>query len=146
MSKNVMTKPQDSATIKSEGDTATSGARIAVESAQPRPNRWAKPDIDVFQSDAEIRLVADMPGVPRESISLKVERGRLTLEGLWGAEDLGEALFTEFSPTHYRRELRLPEGLDLDAVSARLTDGVLTVSLPFNQEHRPRQIQVQGVQ
>lgn len=75
-----------------------------------------------------------MPGLPKEAIQLSVERGQLTITG----ERKGEAE----GRTAIRQTITLPEDVDAEAISAKAENGVLTVRLPKQEEHRPRVISV----
>jgi len=87
--------------------------------------------------DGVTRWVADLPGVRREDLDVKVENGTLILDVK--RDTTSPAGWTvrhsERSPFELRRTVRLPEDLDVDAVTANFEHGVLTVSLP----RRPRQ-------
>ena len=133
-------------------DSRKTDNTITVQSdhATAKPNNTktvptSKPEIDVFESASELLLVADMPGISKSEIQLKVDNEQLTLEGRWSGETTKDTLFSEFEPVNYRRVLRLPDGLDLDKVTAKMTDGVLKVHLPFADAYQPRQIEVEGV-
>lgn len=119
----------------------------AETATTPTPDRpWASPSMDVLEGPEGLLLVVDVPGVSRDTLSLTVERQALTLEGRWAQPDSGEAVRGGLTPTNYRRLVRLPEGLDLSAITARLDAGVLEIHLPVAAALKPRSIQVQGVQ
>jgi len=105
------------------------------------------PPVDIYENDKqEIVIKAEMPGLKREDIDLRVENNTLTLRGERKRE-------SEVKEDHYHRVERaygmfsrsfsLPSTVDAGKVSADYKDGVLTVVLPTREEARPRQIQVQ---
>jgi len=105
------------------------------------------PPVDIFENDKhEIVIQAEMPGLKKEDIDLRVENNTLTLRGERKRE-------SEVKEDHYHRVERaygmfsrsfsLPSTVDAGKVSADYKDGVLTVVLPTREEARPRQIQVQ---
>lgn len=107
---------------------------------------WTPP-VDIFENkDHEIVLRAELPGLKREDIDIRVENSTLTLRGARKQEQ-------EVSKEHYHRVERaygsfsrsfsLPSTVDTEKVSANFADGVLTVKLPTREEAKPRQIQVQ---
>lgn len=142
MTENKSTESRDGIVVQDATEGATD---VQVHTPGAAELRWARPELDVFESDAELLLKADMPGVSRDAVALTVEEGQLTLEGRWTAALHDDRVFAEHTPTHYRRVLRLPSGLDLGRVTAKLGDGVLEVHLPFAAAVKPRQIEVQGV-
>ncbi|MBT7303030.1 MAG: Hsp20/alpha crystallin family protein [Victivallales bacterium] len=80
----------------------------------------AQPKADVYEGDDRAMLVAELPGVPKEKVELKVERDRLTIQG-----DTGKLRF--------ERSFTLNEAIDRDAIEARYSNGVLRVTLPFRK-------------
>ena len=101
-----------------------------------------KPLVDVFENDNEILLMADLPGVPGENLTVRLEAGELTLEGRWRDTDDARPLSREYTPVDYRRAFVVPEGIDPDAVKAKVKDGVVTIHLPKAEAFRPREIPV----
>ncbi len=96
-------------------------------SKQPRVIR---PAVDLYEDADGLILIADLPGVPKEALELRVDKGILDLEGVRG--DLV-----------YRRRFELPPNIDTEAIGARLEAGVLEVTLPRAAAFKPRQITVQ---
>jgi HSP20 family protein len=110
-------------------------------------NRGWTPPVDIYETEGrEVVLKADLPGLRREDISLTVENSTLTIRGERrrdeGIKEEGyhriERAYGSFS-----RSFTLPATVDASRVRAEYRDGVLSVSLPFREEARPRQIQVE---
>ena len=107
-----------------------------------------RPLVDVFENETEVLLVADLPGVPTENLSVRLEDGELTLEGHWREapeDEEGEPLRTlsrEYRPVDYRRTFLIPEGIEATGVKARVKDGVVRVHLPRAEAFRPREIPI----
>lgn len=95
---------------------------------------WASAPVDVFEGDNEYLLVADMPGVTKESLSLRYEDGQLALEG-------NRQLSPERSLV-YKRTFEVSSDVDPAGITAELKHGVLSVRLPKREEHRPRSIPI----
>ena len=103
------------------------------------------PPVDVIEDGTGITLYADLPGVSKERLNLRVEGDQLTLEA--------EATLTVpqgMEPTHvevglprYRRSFTLSKELDAEKVSAELAQGVLRVRIPKAEHAQPRRIAVQ---
>jgi len=106
--------------------------------------RAALPAVDVFEDDAGITLLADMPGVPREQLEIKVEGEELLIEG--GVQprtpDGLEAIYAEVRAPRYRRSFTLSRELDTTRIEANLKDGVLSLRIPKQAHAQPRKITV----
>lgn len=102
------------------------------------------PDVDVFEDSAGITLLADMPGVPKELLELKVEGDTLLIEGAVQAQtpDGLEALYAEVRVPRYRRSFTLSRELDTTRIEAQLRDGVLNLRIPKQVHAQPRRIAV----
>ena len=108
--------------------------------------RAALPAVDVFEDGSGITLLADMPGVPREQLELKVEGETLLIEGAVQPrtpEGL-EPLYAEVRVPRYRRSFTLSRELDTSRIEANLKDGVLTLRIPKQAHAQPRRIAVTG--
>ena len=106
--------------------------------------RAVLPAVDVFEDSAGITLLADMPGVPKEQLELKVEGDALRIEGPVQAptpEGL-EAVYAEVRVPRYRRSFTLSRELDTTRIEANLKDGVLTLRIPKQAHAQPRRIAV----
>ena len=112
----------------------------------PAPLRAVLPAVDVYEDDAGITLLADMPGVTREQLELKVEGDSLSIEG--GVRALTpeglEAVYAEVRVPRYRRTFALSRELDSARIDASLKDGVLTLRIPKQAHAQPRRIEVQA--
>ena len=102
------------------------------------------PPVDVIEDASGITLVADMPGVAKDGLHLRVEGDQLALEG-----ELSIAVPEGTEPSHaevqlsrYRRTFTLSKELDPEKVSAEFNQGVLRVRIPKAQHAQPRKISV----
>ena len=103
------------------------------------------PPVDVVEDANGITLYADLPGVPKDRLVLRVEADTLSLEGevvLPQPEGLA-ASHAEVQLPRYRRAFTLSKELDADKVSAELSQGVLRVRIPKAEHAQPRRISVQ---
>lgn len=106
--------------------------------------RYLVPRVDVLEDAAGITLLADLPGVGKDGLDLKVEGTSLTLEGriqLDTPQNL-DALFAEVRASRYRRAFTLSRELDSTAIDAQLRDGVLRLRIPKVAAAQPRRIEV----
>ena len=112
--------------------------------AEHDQQRAALPAVDVFEDAAGITLLADMPGVPKEQLELKVEGEALIIEGSVQPRtpDGMEAVYAELRAPRYRRSFALSRELDTTRIDANLKDGVLTLRIPKQAHAQPRRIAV----
>jgi HSP20 family molecular chaperone IbpA len=113
--------------------------------AEAKPTLVVVPSVDVLEDPTGITLIADLPGVPRENLSIQVEGESLTIEAqvdLGRPEDFVPKL-EEARGTILRREFTLSRELDTEHIQAELRDGVLTLRIPKVAEAQPRRIEVQ---
>jgi HSP20 family protein len=104
------------------------------------------PPVNVFEDAAGITLYADLPGVPKDKLSLQVEADTLTIEGevsLDTPEGM-EATHAEISLPRYRRVFTLSKELDSEKVSAELRNGVFKLRIPKAEHAQPRRIEVKA--
>lgn len=106
------------------------------------PHRFSAPLADVFENDDEYVILAELPGVCDDDLTLCMEDGTLTISAKTQPSSDGTALATEMAATEYKRSFRIPQIIDLDRVEAELTHGILRVRLPKSEAVKPRKIQV----
>ncbi len=103
------------------------------------------PPTDVIEDAGGITLYADLPGVPKDKLTLQVEADTLTIEGevaLVLPEGM-ESSHAEVSLPRYRRVFTLSRELDSGKVSAELNQGVLKLRIPKAEHAQPRRIEIQ---
>jgi len=127
---NTVTTPRD------ETRVAQSGTRSEAALLPP---------VDVIEDAGGITLYADMPGVAKERVTLRVEDDQLLIEG-----EMKLTLPSDMQPTHaevqharYRRAFTLSKELDADKIGAEMNQGVLRVRIPKAAHAQPRRVQVQ---
>ena len=109
-----------------------------------RDERVLLPPVDVVEDTTGLTLYADMPGVSRERLNLRVEGDTLTIEGelsLPVPQDM-QASHAEVQQSRYRRAFELSKELDAQKIAAELTQGVLRVRIPKAEHAQPRRIEV----
>ena len=130
--------------------TATSGtpeaaaAQGASDSAQD--TRALVPRVDVFEDEAGITLLADLPGVPKDKLELRIDGDRLLIEGVVTTvmPPQLQSVHAEVRVPRYRRTFTLSRELDAGRVEANVKDGVLTLRIPRQEHARPRRIEVRA--
>lgn len=108
-------------------------------------SRAMLPRVDVLEDDAGITLLADLPGVSKEQLDLKVEGDTLTIEGQVTPQtpDKLEPVYAEVRVPRYRRSFTLSRELDASRIEASLKNGVLNLRIPKQEHAQPRRISVQ---
>lgn len=104
-----------------------------------------RPPVDVIEDASGITLVADLPGVPKDAVQVRVEADTLTIEGevrLALPADL-KASHLELDLPRWRRSFTLSKELDASKVTAESRHGVLTLRIPKAAHAQPRRIEVQ---
>ena len=108
------------------------------------PQSTLAPAVDITESDSGITLLADMPGVSKDRLTIKVEGDNLTIEGraqIDVPENI-ELLHSEVRSPYFRRAFTLSRDLDRAKIEATLRNGVLQMHIPKSEEARPKRIEV----
>jgi HSP20 family molecular chaperone IbpA len=100
------------------------------------------PPVDIYESEEEILLFADMPGVLKEDVKVNIDNGTLSLSGIRKLQPGGAARWEEFGDVEYRRNFSVPQTINVEKVYAELKDGVLKLHLPKSEAAKPRLIQI----
>ena len=102
------------------------------------------PPVDVYEDETGITLTADLPGVAKERLGVKVNADNLLIEGDVSvpAPQEMELLYAEILASSYRRSFTLSGDLDASKIEANLKDGVLKVRIPKAEEAKPRRIEI----
>lgn len=114
------------------------------KSDESRREAAVLPPVDVIEDATGITLYADLPGVAREQLNLRVEADTLTIEGevaLAAPEGL-QASHAEVQVPRYRRVFSLSKELDPEKITAELTHGVLKLRIPKAEHAQPRKVQI----
>ena len=111
---------------------------------QTLPGLVFTPNVDIFETDHEITLLADMPGVTADNLTIDLRDNVLTLTGEVAPfeEANEEDILVEYEIGKYHRQFNLSSIIDQSRIDANLNDGVLRLSLPKVKEATPRKIAV----
>ena len=105
---------------------------------------WS-PSVDIFDKGGEVVIHAELPGMKKEDIDVRVENNVLTIRGKKERKDevKEEGYFrTERAYGSFSRSFSLPTTVEISKIAADYKDGVLTLRLPKAEEAKPRQIEV----
>lgn len=114
----------------------------ASEPVADRP--VVSPAVDVYENQEELLIIADLPGVSSDALSVNLEDDRLTIVGR------RQALCTEDTPVlmgggrafDFKRVFTVPDAIDADKITAELESGVLQLHLPRHERAKPRRIAI----
>jgi HSP20 family protein len=111
---------------------------------QTQPGIVFTPAVDIFETEKELTLLADMPGVASEDVTIDLRDDTLTIIGDVKPFESGEEkdVVIEFEIGRFQRQFTLSEAIDQARIEAKLTDGVLRLTLPKAEKAVPRKIEV----
>jgi HSP20 family protein len=113
---------------------------------RPVARRWV-PAVDLVEEGEHYVLRADLPGLGEDDVKVELDGRILTVSGERSSEreDRGEGYYRiERASGSFSRSLRLPEGVDADAIEASFENGVLEVKIPKPEAHKPRRVEVKA--
>ena len=119
-------------------------SELTSSAEQTRPGLVFTPAVDIFESENEITLMADMPGVAADDITIDLNEGVLAITGeVQPWEDANEEdVLVEFEVGKYFRQFTLSEVINQEKIEANLNDGVLRLVMPKAEKAIPRKITV----
>ena len=102
------------------------------------------PPVDIYEDENGFTLMADMPGVSKEQLVVRVTGDNLLIEGAASVPASGnmELVYGEVQTPNYRRSFTLSRELDTGRIEAKLNNGVLHLRIPKAEQARPRRIEV----
>jgi HSP20 family protein len=110
-------------------------------------NAPVAPRINVVETEAAYQVEAELPGIPKDDVKISVDRQRVTIEAEVRSDterkEGGKVLVAERVVKKFARSIVLASEVDDAAASARLENGVLTLTLPKKAEDQPKQIAIQ---
>jgi HSP20 family protein len=129
--KEIQVKPKHEVTSKTE---------------QTRPGIVFTPSVDIFETERELTVLADLPGVTPKNLTIDLRENTLTLTGqVEPFEKTHEQdILVEYEVGKYYRQFSLSNVIDQSKIDAKLTDGVLRLTLQKVEEAKPRKIEVKS--
>ena len=115
--------------------------------SEPQTNRPWAPAVDVYETENELVLKADLPDVDLKDIDVRVENQTLTVAGQrkFEKQDSGNGYHRiERNYGNFTRSFAVPNTFDTENVGAAYKNGVLTVTLPKKEAAKPRQIKIEA--
>jgi HSP20 family protein len=103
------------------------------------------PRVDIYETEKELTLYADVPGVRPEDVDLRFERGELLLHAKVQPRPRGGVrVLEEYEEGDYYRVFQVHESIDAGRIGAECKNGVLTVHLPKAESAQPKKVMVRG--
>jgi HSP20 family protein len=129
-------------------NVTTPSPKDRAEAGQPEWTRggvYFTPRVDIVETDQELTLYAEVPGVRPEDVDLHFEKGQLFLHGkVQPRRGDRPLLYQEYEEGDFYRAFTIHESIDSLRITAECKNGVLTIHLPKVEAARPRQIAVRG--
>jgi HSP20 family protein len=105
---------------------------------------WVAPMVDIYETEDDYFLVANMPGVSREDVKVKIDDGDLIIMGRldFPSEIQRKYLMKEIDSSNFYRKFKLSESVDDGKIDAKLENGRLMVHLPKVERVKPKTIEI----
>lgn len=133
--------------MDSQIQTTSPETRPASRAEAQQQQAQVVPPVDIFEDDSGITLLADLPGVSREQLGVRVDGDNLVIEATANAIAVPqgmELVYSEAQFPSYRRQFTLSRELEPSRIEAALKDGVLRLTIPKAEAAKPRRIEVRA--
>ncbi len=119
---------------------------LQTDAEQTKPGVVFTPAVDIFESEREITLLADMPGVTSDGVTIDVQNDELKVTGEVEPQrsENETYLLREYETGRFHRHFSLSDRIDQSKISASMKDGVLRLVLPKVEKAKPRRIEVKS--
>jgi len=104
--------------------------------------RFLTPPVDIYETRESLVVVADLPGVEKDTLDINIKDNILTIKAKGKAADIGTPIYKEYDLLNYFRQFEMTEEVDQDKITAEFKQGVLTINLQKVQKVQPKQIPV----
>jgi HSP20 family protein len=129
--------------IMEKGDNMKATVQTKQRSNNAQAAQFASPEVNIFETPDGYVLEAEMPGVSKAGLEITLEGNEITILGHRQVPaPSGAPLFRESHNADYRRVFELDPAIDSTKISARVDQGVLTLTLPKSEKVKPRQVTV----
>ncbi len=122
-------------------------AQVTGPAEHTRPGAVFTPAVDIFETEKELTLLADMPGVKAADLNIDLRENVLTLDAEVKLPEVTDEkiVFQEYRIGKYSRQFNLTEIIDQSKIEAELKHGVLRLTLPKAEAAKPRTIKVKSL-
>ncbi len=134
------------ANTESKALQAKEKAEVTTPAEETRPGVVFTPAVDIFETDKDISVLADMPGVKAGDLNIDLHENVLTLDGEVNSPEGADEVdvIREYRTGKYRRQFTLSQVIDQSKIDAEMKDGVLRLRLPKIEAATPRKIAVKS--
>ena len=105
---------------------------------------WVAPLVDIYETADEYYLTANIPGVSKENVKIKLEEGFLVIMGRVNVDETKNRKYVlnEIEEGNYYRRFKISESIDEQKIDAKLENGILSVKLPKHERVKPKSIEI----
>jgi HSP20 family protein len=132
------------ADMKTKDLQAKEKQEVTSQAEQTMSGLLFTPEVDIFETDTEITLLADIPGVSPDGLDIDLRENTLTIIGniepFKGADE--EHVLIEYETGKYYRQFTISQVIDQEKINADLKDGVLRLKMPKARKAVPRKIAI----
>lgn len=118
------------------------GERSAPREGTRAHEQYIAPPVDIYETPDGLTLVADLPGVTRDALSVDVKDDVLTIQAQAKHALPVDPTYAEFELVNFFRQFQLSDAVDINRITAELKHGVLTLHLPKAEAAKPKKIPV----
>ncbi|PIE69211.1 MAG: heat-shock protein Hsp20 [Deltaproteobacteria bacterium] len=108
-----------------------------------KPEKCFIPAVDIYETEQEVTVISEMPGVAKDGVEVTLEDNVLTISGTAPQPEESRLLMREYETGCYQRRFTVAESIDQEAIQASMAEGMLKVVLPKAKPASPRKIAVQ---
>jgi len=114
------------------------------QEASREREQFSLPEVNIYETQDGYLLEAEMPGVNKEGLEVTLEANELTITGRRADKPIegADLVFAETRPLNYRRVFELDPAVDSAKISAKMEQGILTLTLPKAEKVKPRKITI----
>ncbi|QII12944.1 putative first small heat shock protein [Candidatus Kuenenia stuttgartiensis] len=118
--------------------------KTEFEGEKTVPGKYYVPRTDIVETEKNLVVCMDVPGVKRENINVMLENNILEVDAKidFSPYENLNPVYTEYNVGHYTRKFTVSNTIDTEKIDANLADGVLVLTLPKAPEAQPRKIQI----
>ncbi|HEY3915091.1 MAG TPA: Hsp20/alpha crystallin family protein [Verrucomicrobiae bacterium] len=125
-------------TVTQKEERPVTPQRVQTEAEQA----YVRPEVNILETKEGYVLEAEMPGVTKDGLDIGLEENVLTIVGRRGPAPSGNAVYRESNTADFRRVFELDPSIESGKISARIEQGILTLTLPKAEKVKPRKITV----
>lgn len=100
------------------------------------------PDVDIYETDEKLILVADLPGVEKDDLDINLNENTLTINAHVKQVSKGTLVYKEYDIGDYKRSFTISNVIDQSKIQAELKNGILEMELPKAETEKPRKIEI----